>query len=378
MMQSPVVAPLRLAVAGLGRMGRIHALHAHELSGETGLCQLVALSTLDRGQAEAFFSQTNTNIPVFSSIQDLANARVCDAVVIATDTSLHEEHATLMLEAGAKVFLEKPLSGTLNGARSFSEYLQANHPDEIMLGFQRRFDEPLHLAKKMLDDGTIGRLFRIYSALEDSAPAPNGYNSTGILPDMAIHNVDEVLWLTGDLPLSGFVLGSNLHAHRLSTCIEDFDDAMLILNFGSDGGSGRLAEIQVSRNHVSGYRGETVLYGEKGQIRVGRFHANPREVIVEAYGPRGHAEPLVSRTFLTRDYQEALPEFIDRFGAAYKEELRIFLHCCLARQRFPVTHLDALRAQEIIAAAMTRVLTTNDMAPIAYSKESLFNSRQFS
>jgi myo-inositol 2-dehydrogenase/D-chiro-inositol 1-dehydrogenase len=228
-----MVTPLRLAVVGLGRMGRIHALHAHELSRETGLCQLVALSTLDRGQAEAFFSQTRTNIPVFPSIRDLADARICDAVVIATDTSLHEEHATLMLEAGAKIFLEKPLSGTLNGARSFSGYLQANHPEEIMLGFQRRFDEPLRLAKKILDDGTIGRLFRIYSALEDSAPAPNGYNSTGILPDMAIHNVDEVLWLTGDLPLSGFVFGSNLHAHRLSTCIEDFDDAMLILNFGS-------------------------------------------------------------------------------------------------------------------------------------------------
>ena len=365
---SPVVAPLRLAVVGLGRMGRIHALHAHELSRETGLCQLVALSTLDRGQAEAFLSQTSTKIPVFSSIQDLADARVCDAVVIATDTSLHEEHATLMLEAGAKVFLEKPLSGTLNGARSFSGYLQANHPDEMMLGFQRRFDEPLRLAKKMLDDGTIGRLFRVYSALEDSAPAPNGYNSTGILPDMAIHNVDEVLWLTGDLPWSGFVFGSNLHAHRLSTCMEDFDDAILILDFGNEDGKGLLAEVQVSRNHVSGYRGETVLYGEKGQIRVGRFNANPREVIVEAYGPRDHAEPLVSRSFLTRDYKEALPEFIDRFGAAYKEELRVFIHCCLARQRFPVTHLDALRAQEIIAAAMTRVLSTKDMAPIAYSK----------
>ncbi len=365
---SPVVAPLRLAVVGLGRMGRIHALHAYELSRETGLCELVAVSTLDRDQAEAFLSQASTRIPVFSSIQDLADARICDAVVIATNTSLHEEHATLMLEAGAKVFLEKPLSGTLNGDRSFSRYLQANHPDGIMLGFQRRFDEPLRLAKEMLDSGAIGRLFRVYSALEDSAPAPNGYNSTGILPDMAIHNVDEVLWLTGSLPSSGFVFGSNLHSHRLTTCMEDFDDAMLILDFGNEEGKGLLAEIQVSRNHVSGYRGETVLYGEKGQIRVGRFDANPRAVIVEAYGPRDHAEPLVSRSFLTRDYNQALPEFIDRFGAAYKEELRVFINSCLARQRFLVTHLDAMRAQEVIAAAMTRVLSTKDMAPITYFK----------
>jgi myo-inositol 2-dehydrogenase / D-chiro-inositol 1-dehydrogenase len=365
---SPLVAPLRLAVVGLGRMGRIHALHADELSRETGLCELVAVSTLDRGQAEAFLAQASTKIPVFSSIQDLADARICDAVVIATNTSLHEEHATLMLEAGVKVFLEKPLSGTLNGDRSFSGYLQANHPDDIMLGFQRRFDEPLRFAKEMLDGGAIGRLFRVYSALEDSAPAPNGYNSTGILPDMAIHNVDEILWLTGSVPASGFVFGSNLHSHRLTTCMEDFDDAILILDFGNEDGKGLLAEIQVSRNHVSGYRGETILYGEKGQIRVGRFNANPREVIVEAFGPRDHAELLVSRSFLTRDYNEALPEFIDRFGAAYKEELCVFINSCLAGQGFPVTHLDAMRAQEIIAAAMTRVFSTRDMAPIAYSK----------
>jgi myo-inositol 2-dehydrogenase/D-chiro-inositol 1-dehydrogenase len=365
---SPTVAPLRLAVVGLGRMGRIHALHAHELSRETGLCELVAVSTLDRGQAEAFFSQAGTRIPVFPSIQELADARICDAVVIATNTSLHEQHSTLMLNAGAKVFLEKPLSGTLDGDRSFSAYLQADHPNGIMLGFQRRFDEPLRFAKQMLDRGAIGRLFRVYSALEDSAPAPNGYNSTGILSDMAIHNVDEVLWLTGSLPAIGFVFGSNLHSHRLTTCMEDFDDAMLILDFGNQDGKGLLAEIQVSRNHVSGYRGETILYGETGQIRVGRFNANPREVIVEAFGPRDHAEQLVSRNFVTRDYHEPLPEFIDRFGAAYKEELRVFIHSCLARERFPVTHLDALRAQEIIAAAMTRVLSTKDMAPIAYSK----------
>src|ERR1700744_1232433 len=156
---SPTVAPLRLAVVGLGRMGRIHALHAHELSRETGLCELVAVSTLDRGQAEAFFSQAGTRIPVFPSIQELADARICDAVVIATNTSLHEQHSTLMLNAGAKVFLEKPLSGTLDGDRSFSAYLQDDHPNGIMLEFKRRFDEPLRFAKQMLDRGAIGRLF---------------------------------------------------------------------------------------------------------------------------------------------------------------------------------------------------------------------------
>ena len=185
---------------------------------------------------------------------------------------------------------------------------------------------------------------------------------------MGIHNVDEILWLTGRLPERACVLGSNLHSHRLTTCTEDFDDAILLLDFGTDAeGRGLLAEVQVSRNHVSGYRGETVLYGEEGQVRVGRFSANPREVVVEAFGSRESMEPPVTRTFPTRAYDQPLPEFADRFGDAYKDELRTFVECCREGRKFPTTHRDALRAQEVIEGAMSCVLTGRDMAHIAYS-----------
>lgn len=127
--------PLKLAVAGLGRMGSIHALHAYELARDAGLCELVAITTTDLPEAKKFLAQTGVEIPVFASIKELAEAHICDAVVIATNTPLHQEHATLMLEAGAKVFLEKPLSGTLEGDRSFSAYLQAEYPDPYCSSF---------------------------------------------------------------------------------------------------------------------------------------------------------------------------------------------------------------------------------------------------
>jgi predicted dehydrogenase len=59
-----------------------------------------------------------------------------------------------------------------------------------------------------MDSGAIGRVFKIYSALEDSNPAPNGYKSGGILPDMSVHNVDEILWLTGRTPRAALAIGS--------------------------------------------------------------------------------------------------------------------------------------------------------------------------
>jgi predicted dehydrogenase len=101
---------------------------------------------------------------------------------------------------------------------------------------------------------------------------------------------------------------------------------------------------------------ETILFGEEGQIHVGRFEQKPFEVAVEAYGRRGRAEPLARRTFQMRDYGRPLPEFIDRFGPAYKAEVAAFIECCRTGAPFPTSHHDGLRAQEVISSAMSNVI----------------------
>jgi myo-inositol 2-dehydrogenase/D-chiro-inositol 1-dehydrogenase len=157
-------------------------------------------------------------------------------------------------------------------------------------------------------------------------------------------------------------IGSRIFSHRLTTCREDFDDALMLLDFGDE----LIAQIQVTRNHVSGYRGETVIYGESGLIRIGCFKQRLLEVMVEAYGTREAKEPIAFKNFEMRRYDQPLPEFIDRFGAAYKEELRIFLDCCRDGKPFPITHVDGLRAQEIVAGAMSASIRKEDMAKIEY------------
>jgi myo-inositol 2-dehydrogenase/D-chiro-inositol 1-dehydrogenase len=345
--------PLKLAVVGIGRMGVVHALHAHELAHESGRCRLAALVDTDTERARNFAAQNGCDIPVFPSIQQLIAADVCQASVIVTPTQNHREHASALIAAGHRVLLEKPLTGSLQADREFAAELDHAHPHALMLAFQRRFDAPLEYAKELVDNGAIGRVFKIYSALEDSNPAPNGYSSGGILPDMSVHNVDEILWLTGRLPRAALVIGSRLYSHRLTTCQEDFDDALLYLWFDGE----MVAQVQVSRNHVSGYRVETVIFGEEGQVHIGGFEQKPFDVVVEAYGRRGRHEPIAYRTFAMRDYRRPLPEFIDRFGPAYKAELAAFIECCRSGSPFPTTHADGLRAQEVISAGMQAVVS---------------------
>ncbi len=360
-LESPL-HPIRVGVVGLGRMGMIHALHIHELALESDLCKLTCVSTTDRPAADRFLSLCGTSTPVFDNIEALVSSGLCDVAVIATNTELHREHAMMMIRAGHRVFLEKPLTGTLEGDREFAALLEREHPDALMLGFQRRFDAPLLYAKQLVDEGVIGRVFKVYSALEDSTPAPNGFCSPGILPDMAVHNVDEIVWFTGRRPQRALAIGSRIYSHRYTTCQEDFDDGLMLLDFGEE----LIGQLQVTRNHVSGYRGETIIYGERGQIHIGRFNQKLLEVIVEAYGSREAAQPIACKTFEMRKYDQPLPEFIDRFGAAYKEELKVFLECCRSGTAFPITHRDGLCAQEIVAGAMSAIIRQEDMAKIDY------------
>jgi myo-inositol 2-dehydrogenase / D-chiro-inositol 1-dehydrogenase len=347
--------PLRIAVAGLGRMGAVHLLHVCELERESGLFELAAVAEANEERARHALAEAGRDVPVFNSVDALADARICEATIVATPTGNHREHATALIRAGQRILLEKPLTGEVGSDREFARELDRDYPDAVMIAFQRRFDEPLRHAKSLMESGTIGRVFKIYSALEDSAPAPNGYNSPGILSDMSIHNVDEILFLTGRMPAAALAVGSRLHSFRLTTCQEDFDDAMLHLWFEDH----VAAQVQVSRNHVSGYRVETIIFGERGQIQIGHFQQKPIEVTVRSFGPREQPAPLEDRTFAMREYKQTLPEFVDRFGPAYKAEIAAFVDCCRSKATFPVNHRDGLRAQEVIAAGMDAVLTVD-------------------
>jgi predicted dehydrogenase len=352
--------PLKIAMAGIGRMGQVHARNLLSLARESGSCHVVALVDSDRDRLERFAQETGFTGSILTSVEALAEADLCKATFVATPTEKHREHAATLIRAGHRVLLEKPLTGTVEGDRQFAAELDGSHPNALMLAFQRRFDEALHYARELMQAGAVGRIFKIYSALEDSNPAPDGYQSDGILPDMSIHNVDEILWLTGRMPENVLRIGSRIYSHSLTTCREDFDDAVLYMWFGDD----LLAQVQVSRNHVSGYRVETIIFGEEGQIQIGHFAQNPKEIVVETFGRRLGPTVRTTSTFSGGIDSMDAPEFVPRFDAAYKAEAAKFVECCRTGRAFPVTHRDGLRAQEVIAAGMQKMLTAADANPV--------------
>ncbi|MDP6038459.1 MAG: Gfo/Idh/MocA family oxidoreductase [Candidatus Latescibacteria bacterium] len=358
--------PIKMAVVGVGRIGVFHARHVQALARETGNCELVAVcdTYADTAQRVATELQANQDarIHAFNNVADLAAANLIDGALIASRTEDHEPDARTLIESGNRVLLEKPLTHSLESAEAFIAGLDSDpvHKNALMQAFMRRFDAPLLKAKELLEQNAIGEIFKIVSILEDPVPPPVGYNSPGLLTDMSVHNVDEILWLLdGQLPEYAAAFGSNLYNSTISTVEEDYDDAFLQMWF-----PGRLlGQVSVSRNHVAGYRNATWIYGNKGVIHVGHFQENPLQVDVEAYGPDGiiHRE-----TINLRDYGPDVPVFITRFGEAYKNELAYFLNQCLTDAPFNVTQTDGLNAMRIAIAGTQAICPKETALKITY------------
>src|SRR5690606_33169092 len=116
-----------------------------------------------------------------------------DAVVIASHTKDHARHALPFLRAKLPVYLEKPLTDSLEEAFDFVEAIgQSEHL--LQIGLQRRYDPALLYAKELLDKDLIGEVREIRCILRDQFPPPPTYRSRGLVIDMGIHVADEAIF----------------------------------------------------------------------------------------------------------------------------------------------------------------------------------------
>src|SRR3954452_23091709 len=91
---------LKLAVAGLGRMGSVHARNVLELAAEGSPCHLAAVADANPDRIESFRRETGWDGPSFTSVTALAESDLCQTTFVVTPTSQHREHATALIQAG--------------------------------------------------------------------------------------------------------------------------------------------------------------------------------------------------------------------------------------------------------------------------------------
>jgi predicted dehydrogenase len=120
--------PVKVGVIGLGRFGRLHALTLQGLA-ESQLVALVARrqSSLDQAMREI------PDVPGWTNLEDAIAHADAEAWIVACTTASHVQVTRQLLNAGKKVLLEKPVSGSLVEAESLAPLVDANS-NNLMMG----------------------------------------------------------------------------------------------------------------------------------------------------------------------------------------------------------------------------------------------------
>ncbi|KAK7214452.1 hypothetical protein V2G26_002455 [Clonostachys chloroleuca] len=292
---------LQVAAAGLGRMGKRHAIN---FLNRTPRAELVAAFTPD--PEEMAWAKVNLEpygVTLYNDYKKMIEQPGLNAVVIGTATSVHAEEAIQAMQKNLHVLCEKPLSTSIPICRQVVEGAKKHPHLKVMCGFSRRFDESYRDARNKVEQGLIGRPSIIRSQTCDKHD-PSGFFSVSahgiraVQPELAQYN--------------------------------DYDNAVGIVEFWG----GKIAYYYCSRMMAHGQEDTTEIIGTEGKLSV---NSNPQSNFVNYYHPGG----------ITR---EVPAHYYGRFEMAFVQEANEFTESCLDNKPLPVKLSNAVKAVEIGAA----------------------------
>lgn len=109
------VRKLQVGVAGLGRMGKRHALNIAE---RVPRADLVAVSSPDENELQWARERLEPlGVTVYKNYDDMLNHPGLEAVLIASATAVHAEQSIKAIEKDKHVLCEKPLSTSVEVVR---------------------------------------------------------------------------------------------------------------------------------------------------------------------------------------------------------------------------------------------------------------------
>ncbi len=207
---------MRVGVLGVGVMGRNHARVLSEIDG----IDLAGVCDTDKTRADEVASLYGT-IPFYYPGELLDQG--LDAVHVVTPTFTHHEVAEAAIDKGCHVLIEKPIADSVEHAQEIFR-IADKAGVTLMVGHIERFNPAIKELHNLAETGRLGKLISV-STLR-VAPYPKRIVDTGIIVDLACHDIDIMAYLTGSRVKEVFCTSSSTIHH--------FEDtASISLRFGN-------------------------------------------------------------------------------------------------------------------------------------------------
>jgi len=168
---------LKIGVIGAGHLGKIHIKLIREIDSYF----LVGFYDSDPGVAAQV--SKDFEIRAFDSVDELMDA--ADVIDIVTPTLSHHHYASKALRASKHIFIEKPITNTVEEAREI-ERLAEEAGRKVQIGHVERFNPAFTAALPYCDNPMFIETHRL------AMFNPRGTDVSVVL-DLMIHDIDIVL-----------------------------------------------------------------------------------------------------------------------------------------------------------------------------------------
>ncbi len=239
---------IRVAVIGVGAMGRNHARVYSEMPG----VELVGVADADRDASKEVTKRFGGQD--FTDYRILLDDLKPDAVTIAVPTVDHFEVALETIGRGVHLLIEKPIALDVDeGNQIISTASRAGV--KLMIGHIERFNPAVSDLKRRLKIGELGRVFQIDAHRQ--GPFPDRIKDVGVVIDLAVHDIDVMRYVTE----AEIVRVYAETERRIHSTHEDLLTALLRM---SDGTIGTLSINWLTPTKIR----ELFITGECGMFRV--------------------------------------------------------------------------------------------------------------
>ena len=337
-----MTARLRVAVAGLGGIGLMHARNVARCDG----AELVAVASASPSRATEVAAELGPGVQALSHAE-VASSDV-DAVVLCCRAREHVRYAVPLLEAGKHLLLEKPGATTLADHDRLRAAADAASGSVLQIAYMRRFDPLFVEAHRLVAEGAIGEplVVRMTSRDQDFPPDEDPADTGGFLLDMAAHDYDTACWMLGQRPVRVFAERSAV-VHPALLDAGDLDNAIVTVVF--DGGG--LATSHISRTCAFGHDIRAEIMGRAGSIFIGNGAGGPGVTILD--GSSGDRFPVDYQARVADAFEAEIASFVETCAAALRGDGVAGEGATLADDRLAVETGVAARASAVAERPLT-------------------------
>lgn len=293
-------APVQIAVIGYGGMGSWHAAQLEEMP------QFAVRGVYDiREERNALAREKGFH--AYASLEELLVDTQLELVTIATPNDLHKELAIAAMRAGKAVVCEKPVA--LNSGE-LEEMIAVSHETGRLFTVHqnRRWDPDYLTMKRVFDEGTLGRTFRVESKVHGSRGVPGDWRNTrehggGMVLDWGIHLLDQALMMAEHYRLR------SVYASLDHITNDEVDDGLrVILKFEPE--LEILVEVGTS-NFIELQR--WYMLGENGSAILRSWEPEDGEIVMVSDWENRDAVPVQAGVGLTKTMAPRTEDTIKRY-----------------------------------------------------------------